>query len=532
MQTNPDNKTIMVGPDYGQMIKQQTNGAIVEAFISMLFSKDTVFNLPTILKMIRNMALLLLVKTLLEDSKTYLDKFKFTNLNVFKYAYQYLKYSQINYEILLVSGKWTYNSKNMSINTLTPFLESKSIYLSQPGVYYYCYLSYLIKVTVTTTKITFSIPNIDSMIRYMENDVIHKNEEIIFGGKTSMLKAIITPGGMIKLEPMDMAYAFATDNYVKLEESIRNNFIIDSRLKFSPQPICVNFDGEPGTGKTYFGTYIASCGIFNRIVIYNLVQSTNNSFQDSVINLERQINNTSPKDRKPDEGPEMVLIILDEIDKWLASYINYKIHSLREDARAKKEIKKDEASAPIVSECFTKLTEKEEDDKRLQIRNEFLDQLYKLVDGHVLPDTRKYVIIFNTNQFDMIFKDVDARYEALKDRFQRYRFSRIGKKEIITYFVAMTHKLKEFLEDDAVDDIKKQSFKSTVTKLTTYNESVFDAIPSDIKITYRSLLKILRNNCFRIPDTINDLKYNQNFEIFPMDPVPTNNINEDKIEKV
>lgn len=507
---DPSKNNIIVGPDYGQMIRSHTNGAILEAFISMLFSKDTTFNIPTILILIRNMAILMGIKAMLEDSKSYLDNFKFTNLNIFRYFYQYLWYSEVRYQLVLVGGKWMYNKSNISTNTLTPFLEFKSISISQPGTYYFDCRSFLIKVTITPNLITFAGPKINSVIEYINTDIIHKNKEILIGGKTTMSRMVSTSSNILKIEPMQLAYAFPTKNYLELKESINNYFLMDSILKNSSTPFCVSFDGEPGTGKTTFGSYIASSGIFDRIVVCNLVQATNTSFQDFVVNLERQITNSSSKDKKQDSDLESILLILDELDKWFESYVSLQIHKLREDARGKKQTKDDKSQSLIV-ESYEKLTPEEEAEKRSQIRNEFLDQLYKLVDGHILTDTRKYVIIFNTNHFDKLFSNTDERYGALLDRFQRYKFNKIGKSEIISYLQCIIVELQKKLAENE-NNPKIENRKLTIASLCKYNAEIFDQIPDTISITYRALHKVLRTVCFKIDAAIQILATSKNFE--------------------
>jgi DNA polymerase III delta prime subunit len=516
MQTNNDitnNKNIIVGPDYGQIIKLHTNGAIIEAFISTLFSKNTKFGGKTIVVLLRNMAILLFIKMILEDSKTYLDKFKFTDLSIFKYMYQRLIYSEVKYNFMLVSEKWIYNDKYISISMLTPFLEQKSIFITQPSTYYYQEKSYHVKVIITPNKITFAIPNIASMITYMESIIIHKNLEIIFNGKTTMSKTIFLPSGTIKLEPVQQSYAFPTKNYIELETSIKTNFMVDFLMKFQSVPYCVNFDGEPGTGKTTFGNHIASSGIFDRIIICNMVQQTTNSFNEIVLSLERQIINTSSKDKKSDND-DCILIIFDEIDKWLENYISNQIQKLRDEARGKKQHKDEKSGSIATIESFEKLTEKEEDDKKTYLKNEFFNQLYGLVDGHTLSDSRKYVIIFNTNNFEGLFLDANKIFTALRDRFQRYKFNKIGKSEIILYLKYINKAILNHLSSDAVTKNKKNIDISTISISNNYKESVFDEIPDDIKISYRTLQKVLRNSCYKIEGTVKYLAKTKDFELF------------------
>lgn len=512
--TDPNAKNIIVGPDYGQMLKLQTNATIVEAFLSKLFSNNTKFNLPTVFVFVRNIITILFIKTLLEDSKSYLDSFKFTNLNMFRHFFQSIRYSTYNYEFVMVCGKWMYGDNYISINTLTPFLEQKSIFISQPGTYYFEYRGYLIKVAVTDKKISFRVPNIEALKRFIEQDIIHKNKEIVFGGKTTMSRAILGSSGVVRIEPIPLVYAFETDNYIKLEESIKNYFIVDSLLKFPTTPFCVNFDGEPGTGKTTFGSYIASSGIFDRIIVCNLIQASKTNFSDLINNLERQIAVTSPKDKKSDGDSETILLIIDEIDKWLESYTANQIQNMREEARGKKQVMNDNKTPGMMLESFEKLTEEEEEDKRTFIKNDFLDQLYRLVEGNMFSDIRKYVIIFNTNNFNKLFNKVDERFEALRDRFTKYMFCRIGKCAIVKYFECFRKKLLECEYLNNVDSRKIASIGiNNIKKLCEYDISLYDKIPDSISITYRTLFKLFRNNNFSVEQTINSLATSTNFEI-------------------
>ena len=119
------NQNIVLGPDYGQLIKSQTNSAIIEAFLSFLFSKNTKLNIKNLTIMTRNLFIIIVVKFLLDDTKSYLDTIKITNLNIFRYFYQYIRYSEGKYEFTQIGCKWVYANKHISINTLTPYLEQK-----------------------------------------------------------------------------------------------------------------------------------------------------------------------------------------------------------------------------------------------------------------------------------------------------------------------------------------------------------------------------------------------------------------------
>jgi len=506
--TQKEAQNIVAYPDFENISRQRTNSSIIEHFIAFLFTKGTKINCKSIVMLIRNFVIILIIKILLEESKSYLDKFKFTNLEYVKYMYQYMMYSEKRYDIIKVSNKWTHNDKNISITNLTPFLESKSIYIQQPNTYYYQYNTFLIKVIITDNKITFCIPNVVSIIKYVD-DIMDKYQEILLGNRTSMIKVTLSPSNTPQFNPMKLIYAFETNNYLKLKESLTSVLMVDSVLNIRQTPLCINFDGDPGTGKTTFGSYIAEEGIFDRIILYNLLQSSAIDFKTIIVDLGRIINTQSPKDKKSDGEQEIILLIFDEVDKYLDSYICNKIDSFRNEARAKKETKQN--NEITVSESYTKLTVEEETDKKQQLKIEFLDKLYNLCDGQVLNNDKKYVIIFNTNNFESLFENAGQKYEALHDRFQQYKFKNNTKNDIIKFIDGIMNKIMNKISNVTTDNTKL--YHSYINNITHFDKKIYEDIPEHINISYRSLSKILIDNCFDIPKSINYLSQNHNTDI-------------------
>ncbi|AGC01737.1 P-loop NTPase family protein [Acanthamoeba polyphaga moumouvirus] len=513
---NNNDKNVFVGPDYSKMIQMNTNHAIIEAFISMLFSRNQKFSVFTILKMVRNMAILLVVKTCLEDLKSFVDKFKFTNLNSVRYVYQRIKFSEVKYTIIQHLDKWKLNDININMTTLSPFLEKKSIYVGRPDNYYFDYRSSIIKVSVSTDKIIFHVPKIDTVTQYVSQDILQNNREIIMGGRTSMHKVKCMQSGVLKFEPISMNVTYGTQAYLKLEESLVKYFFIDENIKCQYVPYCVNFNGEPGTGKTTFAYFIAHKGIFDRVLIYNLVQLGNNNdnFMSIITSLERTITNSSPNKDKVPEKSERILLVLDEIDKWLDSFVNKQIDKLREDSRKVTQTSPQQNTNAgqqqmATNVCnFTKLTPEEEEDKRVQIRTEFLDQLYNVIDGQCLQSNRKYVIIFNTNNFDKLFENCDSeKYRATRHRFEPYNFSKIGKDEIINYL-----KFHNQMYTNGMNVSKNNDNIETLRKMCVKDEGIYDEIPNNIKISYRKLEQIIRSNIYDIESTIKCLNDPNNYK--------------------
>lgn len=497
-QDNPTN--VVAYPDYGELAKQQGNTTIIEHFLAFLFTNNKKLTVKSLMVLFRNLAIILFIKTILDDSKTYLDKFKFTNIDYLKYQYQFFKYSENKYEITLSSTnqKWSHNNMNICINSLTPYLESKSIYISQPGTYYYSFQSFLVKVVTTNNKITFHVPDVVALTRHI-NDILDRHKEILLGNKTNMLKATVMPvSDAIQFNSTGLTYSYETPNYKKLYESLEGNFMINSMLNMGRTPYCVNFNGPPGTGKTTFGSYIANKALFDRIILYNLVQSSKVDFTTILTGLENKINNQK-NDKKPNGELETILLIFDEVDKWLDSHINYKIDTFRNEARKKTETVG--SNNEKTTESFTKLTEEEENDKRRQIHCDFLDKLYTLCDGQCLKDDKRYVIIFNTNDFDSLFENMGAKYDATRDRFQQYTFVKSNKQDIIN----ITNGIRTTLKTE-IEKTDKKILMSVMSNIIDFDESAYDVIPEDIEITCRSLFKILTDNSFNMPKSFECIK--------------------------
>ncbi|AKI80452.1 P-loop NTPase family protein [Niemeyer virus] len=522
VQNGAEKSNFTLNPDYGKMMEFGTNSAIVSAFIQMLFSSKNKFSFPMVFVMIRNMAVLLLVKTCLEDSKAFLDKFKLTNLNSLKFYWQRMMHKHLTYTIQHQSnGKWMYENTPISMTLLTPFFEQKQILIGRPDNYYYSHRTCLLKISITNERINITFPDIQSVVQHVNNDIIHRNREIICGDRTVMYKVSIGNGAVPNLDPVSISKAYGTDIYLKLEHSIRNYFFVDIVMQFQSIPFCINFNGEPGTGKTTFGSYIANKGIFDRIIIYNLVQSTNFDFKDNLNKIEMKIDQSTNK-LKPMDGSEKVLIIFDEIDKWLESYIENKIHKMRDEARVTKQSNGGSAGGDkntgTIIEGFQKLTPEEEQEKKNQLRFTFLDQLYNVVDGHTLKNNKKYVIIFNTNHFDNMFDNSPERFNALKDRFQKYEFKKLRKREIINYLSYVNECFKNYeLTENDKNILLSDTFD--VDNLCVINTDIYNGIPDDMIVSFRNLQKILRANHFNINRVVEHLSQIESSEIFTSDDI-------------
>ena len=527
-----DEKTpTYISPDYGQMIKQQTNGAIVEAFTAALFDRRTKFNVKTLITMFRNLIIMLLVKSAVEDTKGYVDTFKFTSMNPFKFFIQRVfKVKHVNFVIARVSGeksdakatdgkvtdgasRWMYEGKYLNTNLLKNYMEKKSVYIDQPGQYYINSFGYLIKINVTANSIAFIVPDLQNQKYEVESNIIRNSVDISFGSKTQVLKCSATSiqSPVPQFEPLAYSVAFETDNYCKLKRALDRYFIMNDEVSANAQPYTINFDGPPGTGKTTFCSYIAASGIFDVCVIVNMLQFTKNpfssflsSFKSKIDPMIKEINGKQPK----------LLIMFDEIDKWIDSHIENHICDLRDKSKVSKQSTGSggdgKNGGQTVIENIKEMTLEEENDERRRRRHEFFDTLLMLIDGNIYPSNRTYVFIFNTNHYDKLFdmEKLHEKYHALVNRFERYTFALGEKKDIVKYFDNVRSRLRETLLKTDITNEKSEQIKQSLNGIIEAPEDVYDGIPTDIKLSYRDLHKNFRASGFDIMRTISIISNN------------------------
>lgn len=493
---NNKNNNIIVGPDYEKMANANGNTVVLNYLIPYILPRN---KKQSIFMIIFNVSCILLLKTVLDNSKNYLDNFKFTNVDYLRYLYQKFNYSENVYDFVLVSNKWLYNDVTISLSTFTPFLEKKSISINNPNTYYYSYHSFLIKVVVTQTKISFHTPKINSISTYM-NDVIRENKEILLGNRTVMHKIIVTDRDVNQISPLKPSYTFETDNYKKLYTNLTQFFELNDELKMKQTPLVYAFNGPIGTGKTSFGSFIAEKGIVDKIVLYNMVQQCSKDFKSIINDLNTTLTRNNNSDPTKVTENERVLLMLDEIDTYAESYIAKTIDNLRLESRKKTETKS--GSGQQTSETninsFEKMSAEDEKDKRILLKEEFLNTLYNLCEGLCLKDNKQYIIICNTNNFDGMFEGCSEGYNYIKtkDRFQRYEYRNLDKQGIVDFL----NGIKETIL------AKQLCNKETVE----YDSSIYDIIDENYSISFRNLSKLLLDNNYNIVKTIKCLSVQNN----------------------
>jgi hypothetical protein len=502
MSDKKDGSNGMSNAEILKMAKEANNSVIIEKFVSYLLSND--LSMKDLPKMMLKTGGALAFKELIDNGSKYIDNMKFTDASFVKYYIQYLKYGEESFIIRRISSdkKWCSGENNfISQDTLKPFLEGKGIYADRPGTYYMYYRFYLIKVKITNDMIEFCIPKIGVVNDFIKIDILTKHREHTHGSMTKVYKLQLTTADstVFKPEQIRPTDAFSTKNYQQLETILKNSQTYNELAKSPTTPLAINFDGKPGTGKTSFASYISARGVFHRIFLVNLVQSRSLKFLEMIRAMERTIETTKDKTF---EGEEQVLVVFDEVDKYLDSATEHEINKKREEARVTKE-SVDKDGKPVATTKAEKMTEQEEIDLRLTLKCDFMDDLYKLVDGHVLSDNRRYVLIFNTNHFERMFsfngkKEVAAKYEALRSRFTRFEFNEVGRLEIGYWMdsICETIRMRAAQRKEPLnDDFDMQAISS-------YDHALLAAVPKDFMISYRNLFKVLRNNAYNLNQTL------------------------------
>lgn len=515
---------IIVGPDYGMLMKQSTNAAIIQAFIGFLFNPDVTFGWDSLSGMLGTLLIVLFIKTLLENTGEYINAFRFSDITRFRYYYQRIWHKEFQTKLVLDEhNKWSAEitdekngTKKINIATqaLNIVMTRKGITISSPATYFFNYNAYIVCAVVDSSSVTFYYPNIQYIITHINYDIILQNREIVTNG-TKLSKFTGSPGGAF--DPLQPINAFPTKNYEALEKMIKIHFVMDKIFKTGASyPLCVNFDGPPGTGKTTFTSYIASKGIFDNIVYHNMLgcnSGSDRTFKNIIQSIDRTLKNNS-------KGGETILLVLDEIDKWFWTASDKEIHKLREEARGKKQIASGaggkDATGPTIIQGFDKLTPEEENERKYQYRNEFFDSLYEVVDGHVLSDTKRYVIVFNTNHFDTLFHNIAPKYEALLNRFNRFHFGPMNKSDVLVFFDELSDNIKEFSKKD--DEFVEVMKTSNIEKFMSIDENIKAKIPKDISITYRELGKIIKKYHCDIDKIVTNLSEHKNKESITVIP--------------
>lgn len=351
------NDSVIQQPDYLSMIKQQGNSAVLSLVVTELFSKNLIKNRHTFYIFVRNIILILFIKTILEDSKSVFDKFSFSNFNTIKYIYQRLINRVKTYEFMYVGGDMFYGNQQLVIGRVKTFFEKHGVSIEKSGTSYMNLIWALGKVVVSKQKITLIIPEIGSLVNKIDSE-ISTFEDKILGQRTSMTRLIYTStsGCGTKLVAQDLTYAFKTKNYSNLENIIRRHIELSNNLKTIKKPLSLVFDGKPGTGKTTFGNFIAQTGLVDFVLILSMNQCPEQSIDSILTKISNTVEEHFKDKKATTDDPPATVIVLDEMDKWINSYINSCVTKRKNQKKTVETVEKKDNVEKTRTESFEEFT--------------------------------------------------------------------------------------------------------------------------------------------------------------------------------
>lgn len=229
-------------------------------------------------------------------------------------------------------------------------------------------------------------------------------------------------------------------------------------------------DGEPGLGKTEALNYLVSAGICDEAIKIDMTNRFTEKFSKIVEHLTKV---------KGDTG-KRIIILFDEIDKWLDQFIKNEYTTAVAVARSAAGKTASDPS-PIDFDRFS-----------LDTKESFLYELLHLIE----PDKFRggVIFLFCSNNFDSIYEGVNmTHFHSLRTRFVRIHFNRCQTDEFKDYL--------RFLND---------SLKGT----NLYNERIEDILPQlgNINYTFRDISHIIMEACFDI-ETIIQLTKDRHSEL-------------------
>lgn len=437
----------------------QTNSAIITWFLKTIFSRDQSFRPSDIAKLVMKLLLVIFIKNIIEDTKSMLDKFSIFNIVRIRWMMQVVRNKILTTTIMRRDNKLYFEDKPLN-KTLDNELMKHNIKMDSIGSYYYPRGSCVVKVTMNVGTITFSYPD-NPFASGSISTLIKDSTMQLLNGKTSIYRLTTS-----KLEQLPFFKTFSCDNYVEALGFMSQEKTSKDVFGGSGCPV-LHLQGEPGTGKTSVGYYLAENRLFDIVILVNLVAFSHQKFSVTLSGIESKIktvNGENVKDAKVET--KNILVILDELDKMIERYVSNK---LNEEMKKSMEKSSKESKESREETSYRQMNEQEQRHFILNIRQEILDELYLLFEGNKWANHNYYFII-NTNNRESIFEGMGRNYNALKTRMPTITFEKCRKKEVIDYIKNYT---------DALN--------SAAVVKSSFDYSCLNEIDNEIMISYRRL---------------------------------------------
>jgi len=356
------------------------------------------------------------------------------------------------------------------------------------------------------------------MERLINLHLIDENKKDTIGKVVERIE-LSTSGDQDKVVTSERAFRYVheTELYLTFKHLISNHLKCSKALD-KPNALALNLNGPPGTGKTTFIDYIGKQNLVSYVVRINTMKFTKIPFKTIIDKINKM--NYSNRDS--------ILIVFDEIDKYLASYVtelvrkkekalleeystmNNNSHTEHSNDNAKM---KEHYPSPLdflarSSEPVKRsLSDKEKENLRIRAKEKFCQELQLLLDGEKI-EFKRVIVLFNTNNFETIFEDTGRHYEAVSHRFAKIKFQRLNREEVIR-FIKMTFDRLVSCEVEITNE------NSDIKKSWQQDYSLLAKIPADISISTRllgQLMVISSYNLEKLVKNLNDNKFISSIE--------------------
>lgn len=348
--------------------------------------------------------------------------------------------------------------------------------------------------------ISFRVDGADLIIEYSK--IFHKTfiKELYNNARfnyNKFMEEVNNPSTILKVcisnnreKTVIPGFYFESSNYTKLDKII-NLYLNLQNANGDKQNLVVLLSGIPGLGKTHSVYYIAKKDLVKEIMIYNMTHFVDIDFKKFV---DDTISKTAFKGR--------TIIMIDEIDKWLATYAKNAYNKKRDENGKSKTggggrgamggMGGGRGGMDNMDDGSEKSDIEKFDEFLCDYKNNFLLELRNMIEAEY---TYPLIFIFCTNNFDTLFEGLgNNHHEALKSMFTNVTFEKCDKNEIIR-FLEWRNNNNLKINNELVRNLyyDEEKFKQSVTKLN-----------DDVSMTYRHAMHLLKISSYDIDTFVNN----------------------------
>lgn len=359
----------------------------------------------------------------------------------------------------------------------------------------------LVEISRNNNILTFTFP-CDQNTKTIIDNVLIKSKKITKGVTSCYVYNHSTQSSSTNKEGTSMEgrnfpVAMKLPHYSTLQNmltSYNNTYLVLSQgsNNFIP-PKALNFNGPPGTGKSTFCSYASELGIFDMVIWVPMNQAesklssygpTGNSIKSFSKILDSLLDEIKKKKSDKKTNANLyILIMFDEIDKYLKKYVEIQIEIKRIQAATLTVRTQTDPNKNQKSVEETHVFNEDDANREMQTqKNNFLDRMLILLDQG-LGTEDNFVFIFGTNEFEYLFQNVDSRHATVRSRIEKFEFTKIGKENIILFIDSFYERIRE--------NATSEQYQNAVKTYFGIRDDCIAEMNCDVILSYRALNNII-----------------------------------------